>query len=278
MRILDMQTFTALVRNRHFGRTAQELSTTQPAISSRLAALEQELGHKLVHRMGSEFRLPPEGEEVLRVFQGVLDNIDVLTADVSSEADVSRVIDHTLSRHGRIDGLVNNAAIGPLGTVLNTPPERFARIFEVNVQGVYLMCRAVIPHMVSRGGGAIVNIGSGAGYGKPNMAAYAASKGALLALSTAMAYDHFHDRVRVNVAIPGGGGIVSGMSVGRFGGDEALFTSLKVAGTVAGRPANGTDLARTVAFLLSMDAATVSGTVVDVGCFAHQGGPLLISA
>ncbi len=209
---------------------------------------------------------------------GVLDNIDVLTADVSSEADVSRVIDHTLSRHGRIDGLVNNAAIGPLGTVLNTPPDRFARIFEVNVQGVYLMCRAVIPHMVSQGGGAIVNIGSGAGYGKPNMAAYAASKGALLALSTAMAYDHFHDRVRVNVAIPGGGGIVSGMSVGRFGGDEALFTSRKVAGTVAGRPANGTDLARTVAFLLSMDAATVSGTVVDVGCFAHQGGPLLISA
>ena len=78
MRILDMQTFTALVRNRHFGRTAQELSTTQPAISSRLAALEQELGHKLVHRMGTEFRLTPEGEEVLQVFQQVLDNLDTL--------------------------------------------------------------------------------------------------------------------------------------------------------------------------------------------------------
>jgi NAD(P)-dependent dehydrogenase (short-subunit alcohol dehydrogenase family) len=200
--------------------------------------------------------------------------IDVMAADVSSEGDVQRVMDCTLARHGRIDGLVNNAAIGPLGTVLDTSPEMFARILQVNVQGVFLMCRAVIPHMIAQGGGAIVNIGSGAGYGKPNMAAYAASKGALLALSTAMAYDHFHDHVRVNVAIPGGGGIVSGMSVGRFGGDEAYFTRRKVAGTVAGRPATGTDLARTVAFLLSTEAATVSGSVVDVGCFANQGGPL----
>lgn len=205
---------------------------------------------------------------------GVLEKISVLAADVSNEADVQRVVDEAMVRHGRIDGLVNNAAIGPLGTVLSTEPDMFTRIFQVNVQGVYLMCRAVIPHMVVQGGGAIVNIGSGAGYGKPNMAAYAASKGALLALSSAMAYDHFHEHVRVNVAIPGGGGIVSGMSVGRFGGDETLFTSRKVAGTVAGRPANGNDLARTVAFLLSPDAATVSGTVVDVGCFANQGGPL----
>jgi NAD(P)-dependent dehydrogenase (short-subunit alcohol dehydrogenase family) len=59
-----------------------------------------------------------------------------------------------------------------------------------------------------------------------------------------------------------------------MGGDTAAFTSRKVAGTVAGRPATGTDLARTVAFLLSDDAATISGTVIDVGCFAHQGGPI----
>lgn len=205
---------------------------------------------------------------------GVGERVDVLEADVSQAADVQRVVDFTLQRHGRMDGLVNNAAIGPLGTVLDTDEATFERILSVNVKGVYLMSRAVIPHMARQGGGSIVNVGSGAGWGKPNMAAYAASKGALFALSTAMAYDHFHDHIRVNVTLPGGGGIVSGMSVGRVGGDEALFRQRKVAGTVAGRPLNGADFAHAIAFLLSSDAQTISGTVLDVGCFAHQGGPV----
>lgn len=199
---------------------------------------------------------------------------DILDADVSCARDVERVVAHALQRHGRIDGLVNNAAIGPLGTVLDTDEALFERIVDVNLKGTYLMSRAVLPHMASQGGGSIVNIGSGAGWGKPNMAAYAASKGAIVALSAAMAYDHFHQRVRVNVAIPGGGGIVSGMSVGRVGGDVAAFTSRPVAGTAAGRPATGRDLANAVAFLLSPEAETISGTVLDVGCFAHQGGPV----
>jgi NAD(P)-dependent dehydrogenase (short-subunit alcohol dehydrogenase family) len=199
---------------------------------------------------------------------------DVLEADVSDAADVQRVVDHAVSRYGAIHGLVNNAAIGPLGTVLTTDEATFERILAVNVKGTYLASRAVIPHMVRAGGGSIVNIGSGAGYGKAGMAAYSASKGAIVALSMAMAYDHFHDRVRVNVAIPGGGGIVSGMSVGRFGGDVDAFLRKPAPGTAAGRPASGRDLANAVAFLLSEEAATISGTVLDVGCFAHQGGPV----
>jgi len=207
---------------------------------------------------------------------GLSAQVDVLEADVSNEADVQRVVDFALTRHGRIDGLVNNAAIGPLGTVLDTDAALFARIQAVNVTGVFLMSRAVIPQMRLQGGGSIVNIGSGAGWGKPNMAAYAASKGAIFALSTAMAYDHFQDHIRVNVAIPGGGGIVSGMSVGRADGDEAAVRKRKVAGTVAGRALTGTDFAQTVAFLLSNESQTISGTVIDVGCFAHQGGPVPI--
>ena len=199
---------------------------------------------------------------------------DVLEADVSNAADVKRVVDHAVSRYGTVNGLVNNAAIGPLGTVLTTEESLFERILDVNLKGTYLMSREVIPHMARAGGGSIVNIGSGAGYGKPNMAAYSASKGGIVALTMAMAYDHFHDRVRVNVAIPGGGGIVSGMSVGRFRGDADAFLRKPAPGTAAGRPATGRDLANAVAFLLSDEAATISGTVLDVGCFAHQGGPV----
>lgn len=199
---------------------------------------------------------------------------DVLEADVSNAADVQRVVDHTVARYGAVHGLVNNAAIGPLGTVLDTDESLFDRIVAVNLKGTYLMSRAVLPHMRKAGGGSIVNIGSGAGHGKPNMAAYSASKGAIVALSTAMAYDHFHDHVRVNVAIPGGGGIVSGMSVGRYDGDADAFLRKPAPGTAAGRPATGKDLANAVAFLLSDEAATISGTVIDVGCFANQGGPI----
>ena len=197
---------------------------------------------------------------------------DLLEADVSIADEVARVIDHTVAKHGRIDALVNNAAIGPLGTVLDTDEAMFDRIVGVNLKGPYLACRAVIPHMMRKGGGAIVNVGSGAGWGKPNMAVYSASKGGLFALSTAMAYDFLHHRIRVNTVVPGGGGIVSGMSLGRVAGDMARFN--RGLGTAAGRAATGDDIAAAVAFLISDEAATVSGTVIDVGCFSHQGGPV----
>jgi len=204
----------------------------------------------------------------------VQDNVIVLEADVSKQPDVEQVVETALEHFGRIDGVVNNAAIGPLGTILDTSPDLFRRILDVNIQGAYLMSRTALPHMMRNGGGSIVNVGSGAGYGKPNMAAYAASKGGLQALTMAMAYDHFHDHIRVNMVIPGGGGIVTGMSVGRFDGDVSKFINRPVTGTVAGRPLRGSDFAGAIAFLLSADAATISGTVIDVGCFAHQGGPV----
>ncbi len=198
---------------------------------------------------------------------------DLLEADVSSSADVERVVKFTLDRFGRIDGLVNNAAIGPLGTILETDETLFDRIIAVNLKGPYLTGRAVLPHMIRQGGGSIINIGSGAGWGKPNMAVYSASKGGLVALGAATAYDFLHDRVRINTVIPGGGGIVSGMSLGRVGGDRSRL-GIGAPGTAAGRPATGDDIANVVAFLLSPEAEAISGAVIDVGCFAHQGGPV----
>ena len=197
----------------------------------------------------------------------------LMEADVSNPKDVAGVVEATLKRHGRIDALVNNAAIGPLGTVLDTDEATFDRIMAVNLKGPYLCSRAVLPHMIAAGGGAIVNVGSGAGWGKPNMAAYSASKGGVFALSAAMAYDFLHHRIRVNTGVPGGGGIISGMSLGRVGGDPARLGQ-GAPGTAASRPATGEDIANAIAFLISPEAETISGTVIDVGCFAHQGGPV----
>ncbi len=199
--------------------------------------------------------------------------IVALEADVSISADVERVIDTALARFGRIDALVNNAAIGPLGTILEHDEAMFDRIMDVNVKGVYLCCRTVLPHLMANGGGSIVNIGSGAGWGKPNIFAYATSKGAIFALSQSLAYDFFHDNVRVNTVIPGGGGIPTGMSLERRAGP--LGASMGSApGTAAGRPATEDDIARVVAFVLSSDATVLSGAIIDVGSFAMQGGPI----
>jgi NAD(P)-dependent dehydrogenase (short-subunit alcohol dehydrogenase family) len=199
--------------------------------------------------------------------------LNALDADVTDEADVARVAAITLERYGRIDALVNNAAIGPLGTILDTTFETFAKVIDVNLAGTFRCCKAVLPHMIAQGGGRIVNVGSGAGWGKPNMLAYSASKGGIFALSAALAYDHFHDHIRVNVVVPGGGGITSGMSLGRVGGDVAKMQS-GAPGTAAGRFATGDDVAQAVVFLLSPGGDAISGTVIDVGCFAHQGGPI----
>ncbi|HEX9465273.1 MAG TPA: SDR family oxidoreductase [Alphaproteobacteria bacterium] len=244
------------------------------AITLRLARA----GHRVVAfgleapQMSSiaEAAIPPLRDELRNLNLAA----DLLEADVSKAGDVRRVVDLTLAKHGRIDALVNNAAIGPLGSVLDTPEEVWDRVLAVNLKGTYLCCRAVLPHMIGQGGGSIVNVGSGAGWGKPNMAAYSASKGGIFALSAALAYDHFSDRIRVNTVVPGGGGIVTGMSVGRVGGDVQKFVGTPVAGTAAGRTATPEDIAHAVNFLLSDEADAISGAVIDVGCFAHQGGPI----
>jgi NAD(P)-dependent dehydrogenase (short-subunit alcohol dehydrogenase family) len=199
--------------------------------------------------------------------------LEAYNLDVTDDAALAALVEQMISSHGSIDALVNNAAIGPLGTILDTDIATFTRVIDVNLGGTFRCSKAVIPHMIARGGGRIVNIGSGAGWGKPNMLAYSASKGGIFALSTALAYDHFHDHIRVNVVVPGGGGIMSGMSMGRVDSDPQRLVA-GAPGTVAGRYATGDDIARAVAFLLSPDADVISGTVIDVGCFASQGGPI----
>jgi NAD(P)-dependent dehydrogenase (short-subunit alcohol dehydrogenase family) len=197
-------------------------------------------------------------------------SVTLLEADVTVAADVKRIIQITREKYGHVHGIVNNAAIGPLGTVMDTDQNTWDRILQVNLRGPFLLSRSVIPHFAERGGGCIVNVGSGAGWGKANMAAYATTKGGLIALSASLALDHFHQGIRVNTVIPGGGGIVAGMSLGRVQGNLSNLGPDAV-GTVAGRVANGNDLGNAIAWLMSPDAETVSGTIVDIGCFAHQG-------
>ena len=173
---------------------------------------------------------------------------------------------HAVSTFGRVDAAVNNAAIRPTGTILETDEATFDRVIAVNLKGQFLVCKAAIAHMKEAGGGAIVNIGSGAGWGKEGLLAYGASKGGVFALSSALAYDHLTDRIRINVVVPGpqtASGMVEIM---------ANQGPLPKVATASGRTNQPRDIANAVAFLLSEEAAQISGTVLDVGAFSHQGG------
>jgi meso-butanediol dehydrogenase / (S,S)-butanediol dehydrogenase / diacetyl reductase len=131
-------------------------------------------------------------------------NAIALEIDVARSADVRRMIDATSKRFGRIDVLVNNAGYGIPGNVVETDEVEWDKLMAVNVNGVFYGCKYAIPVMRRQGGGVIVNTASVvASVGIRNRAAYCASKGAVAALTKAMALDHVGDKIRVNCIAPG---------------------------------------------------------------------------
>jgi NAD(P)-dependent dehydrogenase (short-subunit alcohol dehydrogenase family) len=127
-----------------------------------------------------------------------------IQGDVSVDEDARRLVDGTVDAFGRIDILVNNAGIVLAGRVDNMDEDDWDRTFAVNVKGPYLVSRRAIKYMREQGGGVIVNVASVAAQkGILDRAAYSASKGALLALTRAMAKDYLAENIRVNCVSPG---------------------------------------------------------------------------
>jgi NAD(P)-dependent dehydrogenase (short-subunit alcohol dehydrogenase family) len=105
---------------------------------------------------------------------------------------------------GPINVVVNNAAVMPAGKLHETALDDWDRVFDVNVRGTYLVCREVIPNMIASGGGSIIHMASITGVlGLPGIAAYSATKGALIALTQAMSTDYAPHGIRVNAVSPG---------------------------------------------------------------------------
>lgn len=184
--------------------------------------------------------------------------------DVAIEDEVSSAVAACIAAHGRLDIIVNAAAVHPFGTVLTTDAETWARCMAVNVGSIYLTARHGLPHMIAGGGGAIVNLSSVQGHAcQANVAAYVATKGAIHALTRAMALDHADAGVRVNSISPGsvrtpilslaartygGEGVSEAQAFARFGAAHPL-----------GRIGEPEEVAEMVAYLASDKAAFITG-------------------
>ncbi len=131
---------------------------------------------------------------------------DALTipTDVTVEAQVERLVAHTLDHYGRITGLVNSAGVSPLAPVTETSLEMWQHTLAVNTTGTFLCCRAVWGPMAEAGGGSILNISSGAGKrAHADWVAYCASKWAVMGLTESLALEGFPVGIRVNALCPG---------------------------------------------------------------------------
>ncbi|MGA2665096.1 MAG: glucose 1-dehydrogenase [Nitrososphaerales archaeon] len=124
--------------------------------------------------------------------------------DVSSASDAANCVATAVKEFGRLDCLFSNAGFNPTGTVVDTAEELWDRVIDVNLKGMYLMCKYSIPEMIKAGRGSIVCTASVDGVlAIRNEAAYIASKGGIISLVRAMALDHALEKIRVNCILPG---------------------------------------------------------------------------
>lgn len=138
------------------------------------------------------------------VAAGIGDRARAAAVDVSRSAEVKAMIDGAVAAHGRLDILVNNAGYGITGSVVETSEDDWNALMAVNVNGVFLGCKHAIPIMARQGGGAIVNTASTTSrVGIRDRAAYVTSKGAVAAMTRAMALDHVEQNIRINAVAPG---------------------------------------------------------------------------
>ena len=197
---------------------------------------------------------------------------DGIRADVSSEEDVTRMVEEAVARHGRIDVLVNNAGLYAslaMRPFTEIPLEEWRRVMDVNVASMFLTCRAVVPVMREVGGGKIVNISSGTPFrGVPFLLHYVTSKGAIVAFTRALARELGKDAIHVNCVAPG-----FTMSDGVKEHPEVIekLRDVSVAARTIQRDQLPEDVVGSVVFLCGPGADFITGQtmVIDGGQYFH---------
>jgi NAD(P)-dependent dehydrogenase (short-subunit alcohol dehydrogenase family) len=212
----------------------------------------------------SATKLTSEGKDVLFV-----------KTDVSIPSDVEKMVIKAIEKFGKINHLVNSAGIQRYGSTVDTPEEVWDQVLDINVKSIFLTSKYAIPHMQKNGGGAIVNISSVQAFAsQKGVAAYSASKGAINALTRAMAIDYANDQIRVTAVCPGS--VDTPMlrwAADLFKGDKTVEDVLHQWGKShpLGRVATIEDIAEFVSFLCSEQGKFITGSthMIDGGLMSQ---------
>jgi NAD(P)-dependent dehydrogenase (short-subunit alcohol dehydrogenase family) len=197
-----------------------------------------------------------------------------MRADVASSADVETLVGTALDRHGRLDGIVNNAAVAIPGAAGEVSEDDWNRVIDVNLTGVWRGMRYAIPAMLEAGGGSIVNVSSVQSLvGFVGWAGYAASKGGINALTQQAAVEYAARGIRINAIIPGT--ILTEMNekIMQDSGDPQGQMNAWVAMHPMRRVGMPAEVANAVVFLISDESSFVTGTLlrVDGGMVVQAG-------
>ncbi|HEY8599861.1 MAG TPA: SDR family oxidoreductase [Thermomicrobiales bacterium] len=191
-------------------------------------------------------------------------------ADVGREEDCVALVAATLQRFGRLDVLVNNAAIYPRATLLETTIDTWRQIMATNLEGPLVLCREAVPHMIAGGGGSIINVGSGnAKGGAANLTPYSISKGGLWTLTRNVAAAFIGDNVRANYLNPGWNITETEKRVQALEGHDAAWLAAAAANSPAGRTSDPSDAAYAILWLASDESSFVNGQDIST----DGGGP-----
>lgn len=145
-----------------------------------------------------------KGNETVEEIRAAGGEASFIQADVTNPGSVKAMVDTAIAQYGRIDVLFNNAGISGVGAIHEVEPEAWDRVIAVNIRGVFLPSKYVLPHMMERQSGAIINMSSCiAEIGLGRRASYSATKGAVLALTKSMQVDYAPYGIRVNALLPG---------------------------------------------------------------------------
>jgi NAD(P)-dependent dehydrogenase (short-subunit alcohol dehydrogenase family) len=208
-------------------------------------------------------RREKDGEALAAEIRRLDAQAEFVRADVRAEADVSRLVERTVARFGRLDIAVNNAGTeGELGPLTEITPDNYQATFATNVLGTLLSLKHELRVMLKQGGGSIVNLSSMAGHvGMAGGAIYVASKHAVEGLTKAAALEGASTGVRVNAVAPGP---VATAMLDRFvGGNEEIKTGF-LATIPAKRAATVDEIAQTILFVASDKAKYLTGQIVTV--------------
>src|SRR4051794_28353325 len=227
------------------------------------------LGEQLARALAAAGAVPvlaARRADRLAALRDEIDGADTVTCDVTDEDDRRRLVETTMERHGRVDGLVNNAGAGATAPALRTPTADFARVVDLNLTAPFGLCCLAAEHMRANGngGGSIVNIASVMGLrsiGEIPDAAYVASKAGIIGLTRELASQWGRYGIRVNAVAPG---FFASEMTAELGDDPERFPDFLLKRTPLGRGGRTGELDEAGLFLLRPGADFVTGHVLSV--------------